>query len=133
MWGQSVNYSTSTHKQQVFNFLTRFIDNSQIGNYIIDMHVISRKTLVDYWQRVPESEQPLKAWFSEAQKAQWNSPSDIKEKYRSASFLKGNRVVFNICGNKHRLIVRINYDSKTVFIRFVGSHSEYDKINAEEV
>ena len=113
--------------------MTRFIDNSQIGNYIIDMHVISRKTLVDYWQRVPESEQPLKAWFSEAQKAQWNSPADIKEKYRSASFLKGNRVVFNICGNKHRLIVRINYDSKTVFIRFVGSHSEYDKINAEEV
>lgn len=97
------------------------------------MHVISRRTLSDYWQKVPETEQPLKAWFAEAQKAQWALPSDIKEKYRSASFLKGNRVVFNICGNKHRLIVRINYGSKTVFIRFVGSHSEYDKIKAEEV
>lgn len=97
------------------------------------MHVISRRTLSDYWQKVPETEQPLKAWFAEAQKAQWASPSDIKEKYRSASFLKGNRVVFNICGIKHRLIVRINYGSKTVFIRFVGSHSEYDKIKAEEV
>lgn len=97
------------------------------------MHVISRRTLSDYWQKVLETEQPLKAWFAEAQKAQWASPSDIKEKYRSASFLKGNRVVFNICGNNHRLIVRINYGSKTVFIRFIGSHSEYDKIKAEEV
>ena len=97
------------------------------------MHVISRKTLSDYWQKNPETEQPLKSWFAEAQKALWASPADIKEKYRSASFLKGNRVVFNICGNKHRLIVRINYGSKTVFIRFVGTHSEYDKINAEEI
>ena len=97
------------------------------------MHVISRKTLSDYWQAVPETEQQLKAWFSEAQKAIWTTPADIKEKYRSASFLKGNRIVFNICGNRYRLIVRINYVSKTVFIRFVGTHSEYDKINAEEV
>ena len=97
------------------------------------MHVISRKTLSDYWQKVPETEQPLKAWFNEAQKSIWTSPANIKEKYRSASFLKGNRVVFNICGNKHRLIVRVNYGSKMVFIRFVGTHSEYDKINAEAV
>lgn len=86
----------------------------------------------DYWQKNPETEQPLKAWFSEAQKSRWSSPQEIKDKYRSASFLKGNRVVFNICGNKYRLIVRINYSSKTVFIRFVGTHSEYDAINAEE-
>ena len=97
------------------------------------MHVISRKTLSDYWKKLPETEQALKSWFSEAQKAQWTSPAEIKEKYRSASFLKGNRVVFNICGNKLRLIVRINYASKTVFIRFVGTHSEYDKIKAEEI
>ena len=96
------------------------------------MHVISRKALSDYWQKNPETEQPLKAWFSEAQKALRSSPQDIQDRYRSASFLKGNRVVFNICGNKHRLIVRIHYGSKTVFIRFVGTHSEYDAINAEE-
>ena len=97
------------------------------------MHVISRKILCTYWLKYPEAEQPLKAWFCETQKAQWDSPQNIKDKYRSASFLAGNRVVFNICGNKHRLIVRINYDSKTVFIRFIGTHSEYDKINAEEI
>lgn len=89
--------------------------------------------LSDYWQNAPETEQPLKAWFAETQKAQWNSPAEIKEKYRSASFVKNNRVIFNICGNKYRLIVRINYNSKTVFIRFIGTHSEYDKINAEEI
>lgn len=89
--------------------------------------------LSDYWQNAPETEQPLKAWFAETQKAQWNTPAEIKEKYRSASFVKNNRVIFNICGNKYRLIVRINYNSKTVFIRFIGTHSEYDKINTEEI
>lgn len=97
------------------------------------MHIISRKTLSDYWAKVPETEQALKSWFAEAEKAQWENPAEIKEKYCSASILKNNRVVFNICGNKYRLIVRINYGSKTVFIRFVGTHAEYDKINAEEV
>ncbi len=97
------------------------------------MHIISRKTLLLYWAQYPETEQPLKSWFAEAGKASWNSPTDIKEKYRSASILKNNRVVFNICGNKYRLIVRINYSSKVVFIRFIGTHTEYDKVNAEEV
>ena len=97
------------------------------------MHVIARKTLIEYWNKCPETEVHLKSWFAEVQKAAWNNPAEIKEKYRSASILKNNRVVFNICGNKHRLIVRINYESKTVFVRFLGTHEEYDKINAEEV
>ncbi len=96
------------------------------------MHIILRKVLIDYWCRFPETEQALKSWFAETDKAQWANPADIKEQYRSASILKNSRVVFNICGNKHRLIVRVNYSSKTVFIRFVGTHFEYDKINAEE-
>lgn len=89
--------------------------------------------LSDYWQNAPETEQALKTWFAETLKAQWNTPAEIKEKYRSASFVKNNRVIFNICGNKYRLIVRINYNSKTVFIRFIETHSKYDKINAEEI
>ena len=97
------------------------------------MHIISRKTLLLYWAKAPETEQPLKAWFAETEKALWKNPSEIKDKYRSASILKNNRVVFNICGNKYRLIVRINYSSKVVFIRFVGTYLEYDKINAEEI
>ncbi len=97
------------------------------------MHIISRKTLSDYWAKAPETEQALKSWFAEAEKAQWKNPAEIKEKYRSANILKNNRFVFNICENKYRLIVRINYGSKTVFIRFVGTHTEYDKINAEDM
>ena len=73
--------------------LATAIDNSHFGNYTVFMHVISRKALSDYWQKNPETEQPLKAWFSEAQKALWSSPQDIKDRYRSASFLKGNRDV----------------------------------------
>jgi mRNA interferase HigB len=99
------------------------------------MHVIKRRTLVDFYQQ-PEhrdSEGALEAWHYEAKRAQWTSPVDVKAQYGSASILKDNRVVFNIAGNKYRLVVRINYDSKTVFVRFIGTHREYDKIDAEVV
>ena len=109
------------------------VDNYHFGNYTVLMHIISLKTLCAYWKNVPETEQSLRAWYKEAASALWACPADIKTMYRSASFLKNNRVVFNICGNKHRLIVRVNYASKTVFIRFIGTHSEYDKINAEDI
>ena len=97
------------------------------------MRVIKRKTLQDFWEKNPLSEQPLKAWFTEAIHSTWNTPDDIKEKYGSADILPDNRVVFNIGGNKYRLIVKIAYKVQLVFIRFVGTHSEYDKINAETI
>ena len=99
------------------------------------MHIIKRKTLVEFYQRPghEDAKKALEAWFYEADHAQWSSPVEIKSKYGSASILKDNKVVFNIAGNKYRLVVRINYDSKTVFIRFIGTHKEYDKINAEVI
>ncbi|MCF7823650.1 MAG: type II toxin-antitoxin system HigB family toxin [Candidatus Marinimicrobia bacterium] len=97
------------------------------------MHVISKKFLREFWVQHPDAEQPLKAWHAEATHAEWETPADIKGKYQSASILKKGRVVFNIAGNKYRLIVRVHYGSKTVFIRFLGTHKEYDAINAEEV
>lgn len=99
------------------------------------MHVISRKTLIDFFE-LPgrqDAKGPLEAWYSEAKRAQWSSPKDIKNQFASASIIAGNRIVFNIAGNKYRLIVRINYDSKTVFVRFIGTHKEYDKIDAEVI
>ncbi len=99
------------------------------------MHVIKRKTLVEFFQQ-PECQDakgPLEAWYYEANHAEWASPADVKIQYRSASILKDNRVVFNIAGNKYRLVVRINYNSKTVFVRFIGTHREYDKIDAEVI
>lgn len=98
------------------------------------MHrIISKRMIREFWERFPDAEGPLKAWFSEAKAADWRNPAEIKAHYGSASVLRGNRVVFNICGNKYRLIVKINYAASIVLIRFVGTHKEYDAIDAEKV
>lgn len=97
------------------------------------MHVISKKKLIECWVQHPDAEQSLKAWHAEAKKAQWKTPADVKEKFGSASILANNRVVFNIGGNKYRLVVEIHYNRSVVFVRWVGTHAEYDRINAEEI
>ena len=97
------------------------------------MRVISKKILREFWEKHSDSEQQLKSWFQETSNAEWNSPNDIKIEYPSASILSNNRVVFNIKGKKYRLIVRINYDYKMAWIRFVGTHAEYDKIDANKI
>ena len=99
------------------------------------MRIFSRKTLREFWEVSDhtDSEQPLKAWYDEARKANWQTPNEIKAQYKSASILKDSRVVFNIHGNKYRIIVKINYDFAAIYIRFVGTHKQYDKINANEV
>ena len=99
------------------------------------MRIIARKTLKEFWEQseYADSEQALKAWFDEASQAKWQTPNDIKAQYKNASILKDSRVVFNIHGNKYRLIVKINYDFGLIYIRFVGTHKQYDKIDANEV
>jgi mRNA interferase HigB len=97
------------------------------------MRIIARRTLREYWERNPQAEQPLKAWFREAAEADWASPGDVKRRYRHASILRGNRVIFNIGGNKYRLIVQINYHFKIIYVRFVGTHQAYDKVDAETI
>lgn len=97
------------------------------------MRVIARKTLKDYWETEPATEQELKSWYAEASAADWRTPADVKAKYGNSSILKGGRVVFNICGNNYRLVTWINYEFHTVYVRFVGTHKEYDRINAETV
>jgi len=94
------------------------------------VRVISRKTLRVFWEQHKDAEQPLRAWFSEAKSAQWRSPNEIKERYPSASVIGGGRVVFNIKGNTFRLVVAIKYELGIVYIRFIGTHAEYDKVNA---
>jgi mRNA interferase HigB len=97
------------------------------------MRVIAKKILREFWERYNDSEEPLKTWYKEASKASWKIPSDIKAEYTKASILKSGRVVFNICGNKYRLIVDINYERQWVFIRFIGNHKEYDNIDANKI
>lgn len=97
------------------------------------MRIISRRRLVEFWEVHPDAEQPLRAWYTETKKASWNSPAEIKEIYRNVSILSNNRVVFNIKGNTYRLIVVVEYSQGKMFIRFVGTHAEYDRIDATSI
>jgi len=99
------------------------------------MRIISGKTIRDFWEnkKYRDSEQPLKAWYHEAKLAEWKSPGDVKQKYGSASILGNGWAVFNIKGNQYRLVVAINYKFKIIFIRFIGTHEDYDKIDAKTI
>jgi mRNA interferase HigB len=97
------------------------------------MRIIAKKTLRDFWEIHTDCEEQLKTWYHETERANWQTPKDIKIDYASASFLKNNRVTFNIKGNHYRLIVRINYDYGVLWIRFIGTHAEYDRIDANNI
>ena len=97
------------------------------------MHIVSIKTLREFWESHPDAEQPLRAWYANARRAQWRSPMDIKADYASASVVGGNRIVFNIKGNTYRLIVIAEYRKGRLFVRFVGTHSEYDRIDGATI
>ena len=97
------------------------------------MHVYSKKVLRQFWEKHNDAEQQLKTWFKEVSQASWRNPNEIKTEYVKASILKNGRVVFNICGNSYRLIVDINYKNEWCFVRFIGTHSDYDKVDAEKI
>lgn len=99
------------------------------------MRIISRKTLRLFWEKphFNDAEQALKAWFREASNADWANPAEIKGAFHTASIVGNNRVVFNICGNKYRLVVKVNYPYRVIYIRFIGTHAQYDRIDVEEV
>lgn len=93
------------------------------------MRIITLGTLRDYWVAHPETFKPLSAWIAEVSAAQWKTPADVKAQFRNASILPGRRVVFNIKGNDHRLVVAVAYVFGAVYVKFVGTHAEYDAIN----
>ena len=98
------------------------------------MRVIAKRTLRQFWlQGYAEAETPLTEWYNMMQKASWTTPQELKEDFRTASVLKGGRVVFNIGGNKYRVIVAIRYQQQIAWIRFVGTHAQYDKVDAETI
>lgn len=99
------------------------------------MRVLSRATLVNFWDQVQyaDSEVSLTAWYDEAKHADWKAPQDIKNQYGNASIITNNRVVFNIHGNKYRLVIAVNYTYSMCYIRFVGTHAQYDKIDVATV
>jgi mRNA interferase HigB len=97
------------------------------------MRVIAVSTLKSFWLKHPDAEQPLKAWVDEVRVANWQSPVEVKVQFRSASILKGGRIVFNIAGNKFRLAVDVAYRTQIIFVKFLGTHEEYDRIDVQSV
>jgi len=97
------------------------------------MRIIAVSYLRSFWGKYPDAEQHLKSWVDEVKKANWSQPAEIKEQYRSASILKNRRVVFNIKGNDYRLVVSVAYRVGIVYVKFIGTHRQYDAINAETV
>jgi mRNA interferase HigB len=94
------------------------------------MRIIARRVLREFWEQHPDARQALQAWYADVKPAEWKNPADIKKTYRNASLVANNRVVFNIKGNRYRLVVAIQYEFGTVYIRFIGTHQEYDRIDA---
>jgi mRNA interferase HigB len=97
------------------------------------MWIISRRTLQVFWRKHPEASAPLRSWYAEAERASWANFHDIKSNFPTASVVGNDRVVFNIKGNSYRLIVRVHFASHKIYIRFVGTHAEYDKIKADTI
>lgn len=97
------------------------------------MRIISRKRLREFWEKHTDAQQALQAWYADVKQADWQTPADIKNVYQNASIVANNRVIFNIKGNKYRLVVVVQYQYGIVYIRFVGTHQEYDKIDAATI
>lgn len=95
--------------------------------------IYSKKVLRDFWTANPDAEDPLKRWYETVKQASWDNPADVKKGFRRISILKNGRILFRIKGNHYRIVVRINYRENWVFVRFIGSHKEYDKIDATTI
>jgi mRNA interferase HigB len=97
------------------------------------MQVLSLRALRECWERHPQAEKPLRTWYAMVEEASWTGPADVKEQFGTADFVADNRVIFNIGGNKFRLIARVSYSFGRVMVKFVGTHEEYDRVDAETV
>ena len=95
--------------------------------------IFSKSTLRDFWEKYNDSEQYLKTWHATAMNSNWQTPNDVKNTYVNASIFRNNRVVFNIKGNSYRLIAKFNFEKQWIFIRFIGTHKEYDKVDANTI
>jgi len=95
--------------------------------------IIAKRTLREFWEKHADSEQYLKTWYDTVKSSNWESPNDVKRTYAHASILKDNRIVFNIKGNDYRLVAKFNFERKWAFIRFIGTHADYDRIDANMI
>ena len=97
------------------------------------VRIFAKSSLRKYWEKHQDTEQHLKTWCDTAMNLDWKTPNDVKQTYSNASILKNSRIVFNIRGNDYRLVTKFNFEKQWIFIKFIGTHDEYDKINAETI
>ena len=97
------------------------------------MRIISRKKIREFWEKHSDARPALESWYADTKQANWRTPSDIKSVYKNASFMPINRVIFNIKGNKYRLVAAVQFEYGIVYVRFVGTHKEYDRIDATTI
>ena len=97
------------------------------------MHIISRPALIKFWIKHPESETPLRVWFKKVEHSKWKNINELKADFPTADYVGNNRVVFDIKGNKYRIIILVFFLGQKMFIRFIGTHAEYDKVDAKNV
>lgn len=95
--------------------------------------IFAKSTLREFWELHPDSEQHLKTWYDTAISSRWRTPNEVKQTYKNASILREGRIVFNIKGNDYRLLVKINFEKQWIFIRFIGTHDDYDNIDAKTI
>ena len=95
--------------------------------------IIAKRTIREFWEKYPDSKDYLETWYETVRSANWKTPNEIKEFYATVTILKNSQAVFNVSGNKYRLIAKINFQKQWLFIRFIGTHQEYDKIDADRI
>jgi len=127
----SLNRWKQAEKRKFITNLVTFLLYLQQNKY--NVRVIAKRTLRDFWEKHADCEEQLKSWYRETEKSEWTNINELKNDYPSASILKDNRIVYNIKGNNYRLIVKFNFEYGVCWIRFIGTHAEYDKIDANNI
>ena len=97
------------------------------------MRIVAKRTLREFWERHPDARAPLEHWYQQVRRANWDTPAEVTAQWPRSSIVGRNRVVFRIRGNQYRLVVEIFYPGRQVFIKFIGTHAEYDRVNVAEV
>lgn len=113
--------------------LERALPPRERATLVGDVRILSRRTLREFWKRHPDAEQPLRLWCAMVEKARWDGPAVVRAQFGSADFVAGDRAVFDIKGNRYRLVVHVRYRLHLVFVRFIGTHSEYDRVDVGTV
>lgn len=103
------------------------------GGFLLAMRIFTKRTLREFWEKYPDAEKSLKAWHREVEGEKWSKPQELTARYSKASIVGDNRAVFRIKHNRYRLVAKINYCAGMVYVRFIGTHEQYDLIDAEEV